>query len=236
MSVFKIEKNKNYTIMSNFHLRDKNLSYKAKGLLSFMLSLPDDWDYSMRGLESLSKESIKAIKNIMQELEDNKYLVRVRKQDEFGKFYYDYSIYEIPFDSDPYYQKGYAVKGNADNGTQINTNIISTNNKEDKIDKTKSNNFLTRELLLLKYISEDDNKLCLYDELFQELLKYHSYHKLMIVIHYIVPRIINRDFKDEEGIKIENKYGYLRTSIYSNISKFENMPDDLYEDLDNYFK
>lgn len=236
MSVFKIEKNKNYTVMSNFHLRDKNLSYKAKGLLSFMLSLPDDWDYSMRGLESLSKESIKAIKNIMQELEDNKYLVRVRKQDEFGKFYYDYSIYEIPFDSDPYYQKGYAVKGNADNGTQINTNIISTNNKEDKIDKTKSNNFLTRELLLLKYISEDDNKLCLYDELFQELLKYHSYHKLMIVIHYIVPRIINRDFKDEEGIKIENKYGYLRTSIYSNISKFENMPDDLYEDLDNYFK
>lgn len=236
MSVFKIEKNKNYTVMSNYHLRDKNLSYKAKGLLSFMLSLPDDWDYSMRGLESLSKESIKAIKNIMQELEDNKYLVRVRKQDEFGKFYYDYSIYEIPFDSDPYYQKGYAVKGNADNGTQINTNIISTNNKEDKIDKTKSNNFLTRELLLLKYISEDDNKLCLYDELFQELLKYHSYHKLMIVIHYIVPRIINRDFKDEEGIKIENKYGYLRTSIYSNISKFENMPDDLYEDLDNYFK
>ena len=58
----------------------------------------------------------------------------------------------------------------------------------------------------------------------------------MIIIHYIVPRIINRDFKDEEGIKIENKYGYLRTQIYSNISKFENMPDDLYEDFDNYFK
>ena len=58
----------------------------------------------------------------------------------------------------------------------------------------------------------------------------------MIIIHYIVPRIINRDFKDEEGIKIENKYGYLRTSIYYNISKFENMPDDLYEDFDNYFK
>ena len=55
MSVFKIEKNKNYTIMGNFHLRDKNLSYKAKGLLSFMLSLPDDWDYSMRGLESSEK-------------------------------------------------------------------------------------------------------------------------------------------------------------------------------------
>ena len=49
MSVFKIEKNKNYTVMSNYHLRDKNLSYKAKGLLSFMLSLPEEWDYSMKG-------------------------------------------------------------------------------------------------------------------------------------------------------------------------------------------
>lgn len=48
MSVFKIEKSKNYTVMSNYHLRDKNLSYKAKGLLSFMLSLPDDWDYSIQ--------------------------------------------------------------------------------------------------------------------------------------------------------------------------------------------
>ena len=63
MSIFKIEKTKDYTVMSNYHLRDKNLSYKAKGLLSFMLSLPEDWDYSMKGLESISKESIKAIRN-----------------------------------------------------------------------------------------------------------------------------------------------------------------------------
>lgn len=81
MSVFKIEKNDNYTVMSNYHLRDRNLSYKAKGLLSFMLSLPADWDYSMNGLEAISKESIKAIRNILQELEDNKYLVRTRMQD-----------------------------------------------------------------------------------------------------------------------------------------------------------
>lgn len=97
MSVFKIEKNDNYTVMSNYHLRDRNLSYKAKGLLSFMLSLPADWDYSMSGLEAISKESIKAIRNILQELEDNKYLVRTRMQDELGKFYYDYSIYEMPY-------------------------------------------------------------------------------------------------------------------------------------------
>ena len=54
MAKFTIEKNKNYTVMSNYHLRDKNLSYKAKGLLSFMLSLPETWDYSMKGLEAIS--------------------------------------------------------------------------------------------------------------------------------------------------------------------------------------
>ena len=75
MWVFKIEKNKNYTVMSNYHLRDKNLSYKAKGLLSFMLSLPEDWDYSINGLVSISKEEVKAIRNILQELQRYGYLV-----------------------------------------------------------------------------------------------------------------------------------------------------------------
>ena len=69
MAIFKIEKNKNYTVISNYHLRDKKSSYKAKGLLSFMLSLPIDWDYSINGLVSISKEGIKAIGNILQELQ-----------------------------------------------------------------------------------------------------------------------------------------------------------------------
>lgn len=56
MSVFRVEKNKNYTVISNYHLRDKNLSLKAKGLLSYMLSLPDNWDYSLEGLVKVNKE------------------------------------------------------------------------------------------------------------------------------------------------------------------------------------
>lgn len=71
-TLFKVNKNKNYTIMSNYHLRDKTLSLKAKGLLSFMLSLPESCDYSMNGLVSVSKENISAIRNILQELEKNK--------------------------------------------------------------------------------------------------------------------------------------------------------------------
>ena len=71
MSVFKIEKTKDFTIMSNFHLRDRNLSFKAKGLLSFMLSLPPDWDYSLKGLCAISKENRDAIRSTLKELQYN---------------------------------------------------------------------------------------------------------------------------------------------------------------------
>ena len=75
MAVIRVEKNKNYTTMSNYHLRDKELSLKAKGLLSVMLSLPDTWDYSIAGLASICKEGMESIKNTLKELKDHDYLV-----------------------------------------------------------------------------------------------------------------------------------------------------------------
>lgn len=101
MAVFRIEKNKDYTVMSNYHLRDKRLTFKAKGMLSFMLSLPDDWDYSINGLCSVSKEGITSIRSTLNELEKYKYLQRKRIQNIKGCFDYDYYIYE-----QPYTQKG----------------------------------------------------------------------------------------------------------------------------------
>lgn len=241
MSVFKITKNNNYTVMSNYHLRDKNLSYKAKGLLSFMLSLPDNWDYSMRGLEKISKENIKAIRTILQELEKNKYLVRTRKQGEYGRFYYDYSIYETPYDLVPYYQKGYADNGHSPKDIQINTNIINTKEKIDKDDKTEISSFfvpeehnrLTLELIDSGYIDENDIQIFYYDDLFNNLLEENSYKDLIQIIHYIVPRVINRKFKDEDGNPIKNKFGYFKNSITWNIKKLNLDIDDLwsYDDL-----
>ena len=118
MAVFKIEKQKNYTVMSNYHLQDKNLSYKAKGLLSFMLSLPEDWDYSLNGLVAVSKESKKAIRNIINELIENGYVVREQGRGEKGYYKYDYIIREIPEKEidkiHPYTPKGYAVEGDAE--------------------------------------------------------------------------------------------------------------------------
>ena len=93
MSVFKIKKNENYTVMSNYHLRDKNLSYKAKGLLSFMLSLPDNWDYSLNGLVAVSKEQITSIRSTIDELKKQKYLKREISKDSKCKFKYNYLIY-----------------------------------------------------------------------------------------------------------------------------------------------
>ena len=82
--------------MSNYHLKDKKLSCKGKGLLSFMLSLPENWDYSIKGLASLSKESYKTIRTILKELELRKYLLIEKKQNIKGRFYYEYIIYEKP--------------------------------------------------------------------------------------------------------------------------------------------
>ena len=85
MTVFRVEKNKNYTVMSNEHLRNRDLSLKAKGLLSQMLSLPEEWDYSLEGLARINREGVDAIRTGIQELEEHGYLERHRIRDEAGR-------------------------------------------------------------------------------------------------------------------------------------------------------
>lgn len=97
MAVFRIEKNHGYTVMSNHHLRNKELSLKAKGLLSQMLSLPDDWDYTLAGLSHINKESIDAIRTAIWELERAGYIIRQQGRDAKGKMTaIEYTIFEKP--------------------------------------------------------------------------------------------------------------------------------------------
>lgn len=99
MAVFRVNKNRNYTVMSNYHLRDKNLSLKAKGLLSQMLSLPEDWDYTIQGLCSINKEKEASINSTLNELKDNGYLKVTKKmpnETKSGRIEYVYDIYETP--------------------------------------------------------------------------------------------------------------------------------------------
>ena len=88
MAVFRVEKNKGYTVMSNHHLRNKELSLKAKGLLSQMLSLPEDWDYTLAGLSLINREKIDAIREAVRELENAGYIQRSRERDEKGRLHW----------------------------------------------------------------------------------------------------------------------------------------------------
>lgn len=97
MAVFRIEKNKNYTVMANYHLRDISLSLKAKGLLSLMLSLPEGWDYTTKGLACICKDGVDSICSTVKELENAGYVQRRRLRNELGHLTeIEYTILEKP--------------------------------------------------------------------------------------------------------------------------------------------
>ena len=102
MAVFRVQKTQNYTIMSNHHLNDKALSLKAKGLLSLMLSLPDSWDYTTRGLASICKEGVDGIRATVRELENAGYIIRRRVRDQSGQVRsMEYTVFEQPQKPEP---------------------------------------------------------------------------------------------------------------------------------------
>ena len=101
MAVFRIEKTRDYTVMSNHHLRNARLSLKSKGLLSMMLSLPENWNYTTRGLAKICKEGTDSIGSALKELERAGYIVRNRLRDSKGKIVdVEYVIYETPHPPD----------------------------------------------------------------------------------------------------------------------------------------
>ena len=102
MSTFRVNKNVNYTVMSNHHLQDKRLSLKAKGLLSYMLSLPDDWDYSLKGLTIGCKDGLDSVRTAVLELEEHGYVRRQKVRNARGQIIdYDYQVYESPAEDVP---------------------------------------------------------------------------------------------------------------------------------------
>ena len=146
MAVFRVERNKGYTVMSNHHLRNKELSLKAKGLLSQMLSLPEDWDYTLAGLSFINREKIDAIREAIKELERAGYIVRSRERDEKGRLRgTDYIIYEQPPNLDlptlenPTLENPTQEKPTLENPTQLNKDIQKT----DLPKKEKSNTDLS---------------------------------------------------------------------------------------------
>lgn len=132
----RVHKTKNFTVMSNHHFKEKEMSLKAKGLLSLMLSLPDDWNYSISGLVKLSKDGKDSVMSALTELEKFGYLTRIRMVNEKGQFSgVEYNIFEQPQAENPIAEKQNSGKQNsgnqnADNPPQLNTNKLITNNNK----------------------------------------------------------------------------------------------------------
>ena len=169
MSVVRVNKTKDFTVMSNYHLRDKNLSLKSKGLLSQMLSLPENWDYTIAGLAEINKENATAIKSALDELSKFGYL-QVHKllpnQTESGRYEYIYDIYEVPMlqentnDTERYKtlvkdikqeqeKQGIEILGveflGIENQAQLNTNIQNTDNQKTDNKNTRERKYTKKE-------------------------------------------------------------------------------------------
>lgn len=148
MAIFRTHKNQNYTVMSNYHLKEKNMSLKAKGLLSVMLSLPDDWDYSLSGLIAICKENETAVKSALKELKDFGY-IRIDKlmpnETESGRIEYVYNVFEQPQNIIKQEHKKQGLENQPlenqpiENQVQLNTNKQNTKELNTKKIKNKKN-------------------------------------------------------------------------------------------------
>ncbi|EFV02692.1 hypothetical protein HMP0721_0166 [Pseudoramibacter alactolyticus ATCC 23263] len=189
MAVFRVEKNKGYTVMSNHHLRNKELTLKAKGLLSQMLSLPENWDYTLAGLSHINKESIDAIRTAVWELEKAGYIKRSQGRDEKGKMTaITYTIYEQP--QNPVLE----------NPMQLNKDIQNTDpSKKEEINKDGLNTDsipilspnpspLSEQPLPEKNGKEEKDAYKIYEEIIKDNIEYE---------HLISAKRLDRDRIDE---------------------------------------
>ena len=129
MAVIRVEKTKDYTTMCNEHLKDKKLSLKAKGLLSMMLSLPDEWHYSVKGLKGICQESINAINGVLNELEKNNYLIRNRKYCDGKISEWEYIIFETKEQKDLYLKNLYLQNEDIRNEDIRNEDVYKDTNQ-----------------------------------------------------------------------------------------------------------
>ena len=143
MAVYRMERTGNFTVMSNYHLRDMSLSLKAKGLMSLMLSLPEGWKYSARGLAAICKEGTEAVSAALRELEERGYVFRTVIRDQAGRIVStEYVIYEKPYTENPDTENPYTENPDTENPALLNKEI---ENKEKENTDLSSNNQIKSE-------------------------------------------------------------------------------------------
>ena len=239
MSVFRINKNSDYTTMSNFHLKDKRLTLKAKGLLSVMLSLSDEWNYSVAGLCSISKENETAINSALKELKDCGYLIVSKERGIDGKFEYNYDIFERPtIENPPLENPPIENMGVANNINNINNNKVNTK------DKILNNKKEEKEISVINNTKEKSG----FHEGYDENGEYHSFFENDDNFKEI-PKPEEKPKTDSEKVYdyFLNKakyYGYAKKDVkpnestLKNISKYLKEYDLIYieQTIDRYFQ
>lgn len=208
MPVIRVNKTKDYTVMANYHFRDKNLSLKAKGLLSMMLSLPDGWGYSIEGLVKLSSDGRASVMAALNELEKFNYLKRSRARDLSGKLGEAvYDIFEQPMSDFPTLEKPTLEKPTLENRTLLNTNrlntkVLNTNNK--KVSKEQSSKPVENFNSIIEEATESE-------ELRSALIEFVKFRKLIKkpmtnkALELIISKLNKIGSSDREKVEIINQ-------------------------------
>ena len=229
MAVFKINKTKDYTVMSNNHLREREMSLKAKGLLSIMLSLPNNWDYSVNGLVAICKENETSINSALKELKEFGYL-KVEKllpnQTKTGRIEYVYNIFETPQQKQKQDPGFLGVEILAlENQGQLNNNnkVTNNNNNNNNVGQSHDNAINIIDYLNLKAVTRfkpvNSNL-----NLIKARLKDYTIEELKAVIDLKV--------KEWKGTKMQQ---YIRPSTLFNATKFESYIGGLKPIAENNF-
>ena len=250
MSVVRVHKNANFTVMSNYHFKEKQMSLKAKGLLSLMLSLPDDWNYSISGLVTLSKDGKDSIMSALAELEEFGYLIRNRTTNAKGQFSgIEYNIYEQPQRDNPITEELKADKQQEDNAhtenqAQLNTKLTNNyNNKELKqSNKDKGKLDLSPYNEILSYIKNIELKAHLIDyiEMRYNIASPISKRGLSMLINRLA-RLSNFDVKLQmemlENAVLNNwKSVYLPGDRDNEFSGTQYQKDELFEKMREFYE
>ena len=247
-NIFRVVKDKNYTIVNNEYLKNKNLRVDSIGLLTIILSLPSDFNITMKGLISLThpKANYRAIKAMLDNLKENGYLEITKLRDEKGHFFFDYIFFESnklnPLHT--FYMvdntKPSVINIDKPNSPPpinsplvVSDNEINTiNNNKINIDKNKLNLcFLTEYLVDWNFIKLNDINLFGYDTFLSSLLSEGKYtcDEIMKVVAYVANKIMKNKYLDENQQPINNLLSYFKTSCISNLGMNERTEEWLKE-------
>lgn len=225
MAILRTVKNKNYTCMGNYHLRDKNLSLKAKGMLSIMLSLPDNWDYSAKGLESLSADGNTSVRNTLKELEEHHYLIRERVFENGKIVDWEYTVFESQEQYETYINTNnlQVVENTQQENVQqqANTNKIRKQSNIKKVNKEFKNN---TKVLLAENSAESDTFL---KSSSNPPRKQNKYSKCVSLIHdFTVNEKLIAVLVDYLNMLLEADKSMYTNQFKGKLNKLKQLTDD----------